>query len=198
MTPIALIRHGPTDWNEAKRLQGHADRHLSDAGREKVSTWRLPEEFHDFRWVASPLTRAQQTAQLLGIEYEIEPSVIEMNWGGWEGHTRAELGEIFGEEEVVRRTSLGLDLRPHDGETPREVRDRVGAWMAAAGATGNPTGVVAHQGIIRAALSLATGWNMIGKPPAKMDWASVHEFNVMPDGAVEISRLNISLETADK
>lgn len=193
MTPIALIRHGPTDWNEQKRLQGRADRPLSDAGRQKVGTWRLPEEFHGFDWYASPLTRARETARLLDIEFEIEHSIVEMDWGAWEGFTRDELLAKYG-QEMTRRTALGLDLRPHDGETPREVRDRFAEWASAVAGRGRPTGAVAHQGIIRAALSLATGWEMVGKPPVKMDWASVHVFTVKVDGAVEISRLNVSLE----
>ena len=193
MTPIALIRHGPTDWNEQKRLQGRADRLLSDTGRQTVGGWSLPEEFHGYDWYASPLTRAQETARLLGIDYEIEHSIVEMDWGAWEGFTRDELLARYG-EEMTRRTALGLDLRPHDGETPREVRARFADWAAAVAERGRPTGAVAHQGIIRAALSLATGWEMVGKPPVKMDWASVHVFTVDDGGDVEISRLNISLE----
>ena len=193
MTPIALIRHGPTDWNEQKRLQGRADRSLSEAGRETVGGWRLPAEFHGFDWYASPLSRAQETARMLGIDYVIEESIVEMDWGAWEGFTRDQLLERYG-DEMTRRTAMGLDLRPHDGETPREVRDRFAQWAATVGARGQPTGAVAHQGIIRAALSLATGWEMIGKPPVKMDWASVHVFTVDRNGAVEISRLNVSLE----
>ena len=55
MTPIALIRHGPTDWNAEHRLQGRVDRPLSDEGREKVSTWAVPDAYRDFHWVSSPL-----------------------------------------------------------------------------------------------------------------------------------------------
>ncbi len=194
MTPLALIRHGPTDWNELKRIQGHADRNLSVAGREKVSGWAVPAEFETYDWHASPLTRARDTAQLLGLEVTTETAIIEMDWGEWEGRTLDELRERYGKDEVSRRTSLGLDLRPHGGESPREVRARVGEWAKGVAGRGRPTGAVAHQGVIRALMSLATGWNMIAKPPVKLDWASLHLFMVADDGKVEISRLNISLE----
>lgn len=194
MTPVALIRHGPTVWNEQKRLQGQTDVPLSPDGHAKVSTWRLPNEFTDYYWVASPLTRAQQTAEYLGLTPDPEPAIVEMHWGDWEGRTGAELKELYG-DEFQRRQRLGLDLRPDGGESPRDVRTRVAAWVAKVGAEGQPTGAVAHQGIIRAMLSLATGWNMVNKPPHEMDWASVHLFTVGPDGAVGIDRLNISLET---
>ena len=43
--PLLVIRHGPTDWNEAGLIQGHTDRPLSDAGREQVGSLRLPVEW---------------------------------------------------------------------------------------------------------------------------------------------------------
>jgi broad specificity phosphatase PhoE len=193
MIPVALIRHGPTSWNEEKRLQGRSDVPLSPAGEAKVAGWRLPDEFHGFRWVASPLTRARQTAAALGLAPETEHAVIEMDWGAWEGHTFDELTAIYG-DEVRRRADMGLDLRPHGGESPRDVRVRVRAWLDQVAEAGHPVGAVAHQGIVRAALSLATGWEMVGKPPAKMDWSSVHLFALEDDGSVRIERLNISLE----
>lgn len=195
MIEIALIRHGPTSWNEAKRLQGRADVPLSDNGRRKVSGWRLPAELHGFDWVASPLTRAQQTAALLGLAPATEPLLIEMDWGAWEGHTHTELATRYG-EEFRARAAKGIDLRPHEGESPREVRARVAAWLDRVAPSGRPTGAVTHQGIVRAMLSLATGWEMIGPPPVEMDWASVHVFRAASGTAVEIARLNWSLEAS--
>ena len=193
MIPIALIRHGPTDWNAEHRLQGRADRPLSDEGRAKVSGWKVPAAYKSYDWVASPLSRAQQTAELLALNIlRLEPGIVEMDWGDWEGHTRTELDEIYG-DEVSKRAALGLDLRPHNGESPRDVRDRVAAWARTIADSGTPTGAVCHQGIIRAALSLATGWSMVGKPPEKMDWESVHIFHAHADGRFEIAELNVSL-----
>ena len=193
MTQIALIRHGPTDWNAEHRLQGRTDRPLSEEGRAEVSGWRVPDVYKSFEWVSSPLSRAQQTAEILSLTVaRLEPAIIEMDWGAWEGHTRTELDEIYG-EEVSIRAAKGLDLRPHDGESPRDVRERVAAWARDIATTGTPTGAVCHQGIIRAALSLATGWSMVGKPPEKMDWASVHIFRAVAEGGFEIEALNVSL-----
>lgn len=192
-TPIAFIRHGPTDWNAEHRLQGRTDRPLSEDGRAQVAGWKVPDAYRGFDWVASPLSRARQTAEILGIEVQrLETAIVEMDWGDWEGHTRAELDEIYG-EEVAQRAALGLDLRPHNGESPRDVRARVAAWAREIAAGGTPTGAVCHQGIIRAALSLATGWSMVGKPPAKMDWQALHLFHAYADGRFEIAALNVSL-----
>ena len=193
MSRIALIRHGPTGWNQQKRLQGQSDQPLSDDGRARVKTWKLPQTLIDeFEWVASPLSRAQETARLLGLDPAPEPTLIEMHWGDWEGCTHTELAEKYG-AEFKARAGKGIDLRPHGGESPREVRERVAGWARSVGAVGRPTGAVAHQGIIRAAISLATGWDMINPPPEKMDWDAVHLFLVSADGTVEIDRLNVSL-----
>ena len=111
MTPIALIRHGPTDWNAEHRLQGQTDRPLSDEGRETVSGWTVPDAYQAFEWVSSPLSRATETARILSLDVlRHEPAIIEMNWGAWEGHTRTELDEIYG-DEVSKRAAMGLEDR---------------------------------------------------------------------------------------
>ena len=193
MTALALIRHGPTSWNEEHRLQGQADIPLSKEGRAQVGGWTVPQHLHDFHWVISPLSRATETASLLGITGTTESAIIEMHWGDWEGYTFEELRQRYG-DEVRHRAARGLDLRPHEGESPREVRERVRRWLARVAAVGRPTGAVTHQGVIRAVMSLATGWDMINPPPQKLDWASVHMFAIADDGAVEIAELNIGLE----
>jgi len=190
---LALIRHAPTEWNEQRRLQGQADVPLSEAGRSTAAGWSVPARFASYQWVASPLRRAVETATLLDLEFETERAIIEMDWGAWEGHTIEELRGIYG-DEVEQRTRKGIDLRPHDGESPREVRERVRQWLTDIAPANQATGAVTHQGIIRAVISLATGWDMIRPPPYKMNWSSVHLFEVGENAAVEISELNISLE----
>ncbi len=69
-TPLVLIRHGATQWNLDRRMQGRADPPLAPAGRAAVSAWRLPLELTgagagDWIWLTSPLARARQTAALL-------------------------------------------------------------------------------------------------------------------------------------
>ena len=114
MTPLALIRHGPTGWNQEKRLQGQADRPLSPEGEKKVAGWSVPAEFRDYKWVVSPLTRARQTAAALDLTPEIAPAIIEMDWGTWEGHTIEELRGIYG-DEIRRRTEMGPARSPRPG-----------------------------------------------------------------------------------
>ena len=65
MTLLALIRHGPTEWNESGIVQGRSDIPLSEAGRALVSSWQQPAELSGFDWVSSPLQRAMETAAIL-------------------------------------------------------------------------------------------------------------------------------------
>ena len=116
-----------------------------------------------------------------------------MDWGAWEGWTLARMKAVLG-DEFDRRTSAGLDLRPDGGESPRDVRDRFAGWAARVAASGRPAGAVCHKGVFRAALSLATGWDMIDKPPFKIDWGRLQVLSLAADGTVSVAELNIELE----
>jgi probable phosphoglycerate mutase len=45
--------------------------------------------------------------------------------------------------------------------------------------------------VIRSVLSLATGWDMLGRPPAKLDWTAVHFFDVDATGQPRVRELNV-------
>ena len=194
MTLLALMRHGPTEWNTMRRLQGRVDLPLSPAGQVYVSRWRLPAEVADFTWVTSPLARARETAALLGLESAaVERALIETDWGEWEGKTLAEL-RATDPAAVALAESKGLDFRPPGGESAREVQKRLKPWLARIAAAGVATGAVTHKGVIRAVLALATGWTMTSKPPARLDWDAVQLFRLDKSGTPAVERLNIPLE----
>lgn len=192
MTEVLFIRHGPTEWNAEKRIQGRTDIPLSRIGREQTASRALPAEFMHYERICSPLVRARETAELLGLD-GVRPEVrlIEMDWGEWEGQLLPELRERGG-EEMVRNEARGLDFRPPGGESPRDVQARLADWCGER--SGGP-GVVAitHKGVIRAALALATGWDMLGRAPQRLDWACGHLFSI-EDGGLQLHRPNVSLE----
>jgi broad specificity phosphatase PhoE len=165
---ILLIRHGRTAWNEEGRMQGRADLQLSPEGRAEVRRWRLPHAWADARWRSSPLRRAIETAALLaGRPAAIEPRLIEMDWGTWEGFSLAEL-RATAPGAMAANEARGLDFRPPGGESPREVRARLDALLADLSDDPGDVVCVTHKGVIRAALSLATGWDMRSKPPLRL------------------------------
>lgn len=202
MIPLVLIRHGPTEWNAIGRIQGHTDVPLSAAGRRAVQTWRLPAEVieaaGDWDWLASPLTRTLETAEILlpAAAYAAlrhEPALIEMHWGTWEGRILAEARQEGG-AETIEAEARGLDFRPPGGESPRDVQTRLAPLLAALAAHGRPVVAITHKGVIRAVMARATGWDMVGQAPVKLRDACAHRFTLDTGGAPRIERLNIPLQ----
>lgn len=186
MTLLALLRHGETAWSAAGRIQGRTDVPLLPG-----LSFSCPEECTGMRIVTSPLQRCVQTAELLGApDAAREPRIIEMNWGEWEGESFVALRERLG-EAMRENEARGLDFRPANGESPREVRSRVESWLRDIARENVPTLAVTHRGVIRAIFAAAFGWDMRGKPPAKLDWSAVHLFRLDEQGAPRVERLNV-------
>jgi probable phosphoglycerate mutase len=196
MTRLALMRHGATLWNAEGRLQGRNDQPLSAAGRAALQGRRLPAEFHGWRVLASPLKRASETVSALGLPGPaIEPRLTEMDWGDYEGRTLAELraahGGGFGDDE-----GRGLDFLPPGGESPRMVQARVMPLLAELAASGADTLAITHKGVIRAVLAVAENWDMLGKPPVRLDWNCLQLFRLRQGGVPRLERPNIALASA--
>lgn len=194
MTLLALIRHGETAWNVEHRLQGRTDIGLSSKGAAEMRALRPPALLAGAVWLTSPLGRARETARLLGAEATVEPLMIETHWGAWEGLTDAVVAPFAA--RMATRGQAGLDLRPPGGESPRDVRNRLSALMAKLAGRDGTIVAVTHRGVIRAALSLATGWDMTAKPPVKMTWRTAHLFDIAPGGSCTLKAANVPLEAS--
>ncbi|WP_413864685.1 histidine phosphatase family protein [Albidovulum sp.] len=193
MTILALIRHGATAWNGEGRIQGRADIPLSPEGVAELGALRPPAELGGAIWLASPLSRTRQTAALLGGPgAAVEPLLIETDWGAWEGLTSAVIAPLAA--RLAARGRSGLDLAPPHGESPRDVQQRLRRLCADLARSGRLHVGVTHKGVIRAMLSLATGWDMEDKPPVKLAWRAAHLFAIAPDGSVSLIRPNLMLE----
>ncbi len=193
MTRLALLRHGPTAWNGEKRLQGRSDQPLSAEGEARVRAWTLPPEIAGFRWLTSPLIRARRTAELVGVDAALEPAATELDFGVWEGRRLADI-RAEDPDGTAANEARGLDFTPPGGESPRAVQARLLPLLARLAADGRDTGIVSHKGVIRALLSLATGWPMVDKPPVKLFWDRVHLFALDPDGTPHLAQPNLSLK----
>lgn len=193
MTLLALIRHAPTAWTREGRIQGWNDVPLDAEGRATVARWRLPPQVVGFRWVASPLCRARETAALLCQEPVLEERLKEMSWGDWEGERIQDLRVRLGTAMALNESG-GLDFRPPRGESPRDLQARVRPWLAEVGGAGRDTAAVCHHGVIRAVFSLATGWDMTSKPGVNLADAAVHLFRLDRAGRPTVERLNVPLE----
>ena len=197
-TPLVLIRHGATAWNLDGRIQGRSDPPLAAEGRAAVAGWRLPErmtgpDVGDWTWLTSPLRRARETAALLHPDAaQIEPALIEMDWGDWEGRRLAELRAEDG-AAMAEAEARGLDFQPPGGESPRQVQARLEPLLARLAVAGRPVAAVTHKGVIRALYARATGWDMTGRAPVKLRDGCAQCFLLGPEGAPETDQLNLPL-----
>jgi broad specificity phosphatase PhoE len=117
---LYLVRHGQTQWNEQKRLQGSSDSPLTAAGIEQarnvgralksligdVTTWTLE---------ASPLPRARISAEIIRGELAQSADIVlderlrEVSLGSWEGLTEEE-STLDGQKPALGCRSGGLGL----------------------------------------------------------------------------------------
>lgn len=184
MTMIYLVRHGETDWNRQRRIQGSTDIPLNDTGRAQAeATGSLLARR---RWdgvYASPLSRAFETAEIiarrLGVDSPgVVPEVAERNYGDAEGLTGVEIDALF------------------TGEIPgRESRDDVAARALPAivalaeNHPGESIVVVSHGGVIRTILNTVAP----DAHPEPIRNGSVHSFR-HTDGSLDLVAFDDPIE----
>jgi broad specificity phosphatase PhoE len=161
-----FIRHGETDWNLERRLQGRNDIPLNDRGRRQAAHCggmlrdliaSRGKTTADFAFISSPLSRASETMEIvrgaLGLPaagYAAEPRLAELSFGRWEGMTYREIAAADHSVLKVRERNK-WNFRPPDGESYADVLARVAAWHA--GVTGDVV-VTAHGGVARVIMVL--------------------------------------------
>jgi len=163
---LFYIRHGETDWNLEGRLQGWHDPALNALGRRQAAVCaeilrdlikRDGKSPADYGYVASPLQRARQTAEImrgtLGLardDYRVDPRLREIGFGEWEGLTfrdvRARAPQALAARERDKWTFV-----PPGGESYAQVALRVREWYEA---LPGDTVVVAHGGTARALIGV--------------------------------------------
>jgi len=150
VTTILLARHGETDWNRERRVQGHSDTPLNDTGRAQARALadELAGEAIDAVY-SSDLARAYETARIVADSRGLEVTALrdfrERHFGTWEGMT---------DDEVLDRFPQAASGPWGDAETVDEMARRVlDALQRIADA--HPDGrvlVVSHGGPLRSVL----------------------------------------------
>jgi broad specificity phosphatase PhoE len=187
---LALLRHGPTEWNASGRIQGHADIPLSQAGFSQMAGLRLPLDFP--RAFSSPLSRAQQTAQALGLQHVmLDARLMEQHWGDWEGLSLKEIPARHGVDAFIK-AGTGAAFRPGNGESTGELHARVAAFLKDVAQGQGDAVAVAHTGVLRAAYTLATGWDMATPMPAELDLSKILLLSLDGNGTPQIECLNLA------
>ena len=120
---VIVLRHGQTEWSLSGQHTGVTDLPLLPEGEQQARALR--STFADRRfaevWV-SPRQRAGRTAELAGLEpTAVDDDLVEIDYGGYEGRTTAEISEELGRTWSVWRDGTV------PGDTPGETLDAVAA-----------------------------------------------------------------------
>ncbi|MGF6954436.1 histidine phosphatase family protein [Paraburkholderia youngii] len=133
-TQILFIRHGETDWNRIKRIQGHIDIPLATTGiaqAQRLAQRLAAEAKQGARLDAiysSDLQRAQQTAQPIGealdLPLQSRENLRERSYGAFQGHDSDEIALRFPDEYAQWQTR-DPGFAPPGGESHRVFYHRI-------------------------------------------------------------------------
>ncbi|HEX5135494.1 MAG TPA: histidine phosphatase family protein [Planctomycetota bacterium] len=154
---LLLVRHGATGWNEGGRFLGRTDVPLSATGRRQAECLRAALSGERFdRVFSSPLSRAIETARLLGHEPELLPDLIEIDRGTWEG---LDSGAIRLRDPALHRSWYedpnGLAMP--GGEAFGDLWERAGRALGVLAKAGERVLAVGHKAANRVVIARALG-----------------------------------------
>lgn len=162
-TRICLIRHGETEWNVQKRIQGHTDIPLNETGRAQALAMAFNAAHQRFQAIySSDLERAFETAKALAAREDHEvrplPQLRERHYGLFQGLT-AEEGARLHPQAHALYLARDLDYDFGSGESLRDFAARVADgidWLVRHHA-GQTIAAVSHSGVLDVVYRRATG-----------------------------------------
>lgn len=194
---LLAVRHGATEWSQARRFAGSRDVPLTAQGRlQAEAVAQALAGMATAVVYTSPLERARTSAEVIAkphrLEPVIEPSVREMSFGAWEGLSRDELAVRFPAEAAAWATTPHL-ITPSDGEPLTAVDARVRAALAGIvdRHRGETVILVSHAIVTRLIVLAALGlgperlWSVDASPAGITEieyqdaWATVHRMNTL-------------------
>ena len=169
-TEVILIRHGETEWNVAKRFQGHKDSDLTENGKQQVEALgtRFQDEDLD-QLYSSDLLRTQKTAKPVslgtGCQVELDVRLREKNLGIFEGLNVPEIQEQHPDAYKAFREG-GARYRIESGESTLDHLVRALGFLEEIPQKheGQKVGIVTHGGFIRVILKNSLGLSQILLP----------------------------------
>jgi len=184
--PIYIARHGQTAWNATARVQGQAEADLNETGRRQAAVngrtlSRLVPDPSGFRFIASPMRRTRETMEIIretmGLPrdgYELEPRIVEVHFGDWQGFTFAELEAANPGSTATRDLDKWNFVPPGQGaESYAILAQRIRPWISE---LQGPVIVVTHGGVIRSLFHTLNG--LSDRDAAMMDVAQDRLFEV--------------------
>ena len=131
---LFLVRHGETDWNIERRLQGQVDIPLNEFGRKLAVKTGMELSYISFDvCFTSPLKRAKETAELIldgkAVPIIDDERIIEMAFAEWEGkHCSKERWEVPDSFQKFFDDPANFEPAP-EGESFEQVKERTGRFL---------------------------------------------------------------------
>ncbi len=154
---LYFVRHGETDWNAARRLQGQTDIALNATGRAQAARngqalKTIVTDPSAVTFIASPLSRTRETMEIarseMGLErdgFGFDDRLKEIHFGHWEGYSWQQLPD-HDPAGFQARTNDAFGWRPRGGESYQDLSARVVSWLET---LDRDTVVVSHGGVMR-------------------------------------------------
>jgi broad specificity phosphatase PhoE len=196
---LLFIRHGETVWNVEGRFRGHADIDLSPRGRRQAAALarRLPHRFSIGHIYSSPAKRCLETARplakALGLTVVVEPTLIDLDFGKWQGMPAEEAAQRF-PQEYTAWLAGDPSFQPPGGESVQAAADRVQSFIndIVACHRGEAVALVTHEAICQIATCLLLGMSLERYRPVRHDNAAVSIF-AWDGAAFRAEGFNLSL-----
>lgn len=180
MVTVILVRHGETDWNQERRVQGSgSNRELTEAGKQQAESigLRLKQERIQAIY-SSPLRRALDTAQAIArhhqVEVQVEPTLNEIYAAELEGIPIEKIGSYLN-ELIARERGDESVSKLYGGELLAEVRER--AWRTIQHLVDKHNEgtivVVSHYFVILSIICSVLGLPLSGMGRLKLDIGSI-------------------------
>lgn len=172
---LTLVRHGETEWNRQRRIQGSTDIPLNDTGRAQASM--AANLLRRRAWDAvytSPLSRAAETAEVIARELGLSsptsvPQLVERHYGDAEG---------LSDTELAARYPQGVRVPGRESREQLTARVMSALTGIAEDHVGEAVVVVSHGGVIRAVLGAVDPTGEHGR----ISNASIHTFDYGDEG----------------
>lgn len=161
---LLLVRHGESEWNASRRLQGQADAALSDEGRRQADALRPTiEAIAPDRAVSSDLARVRETAERIGAKQATLTSDLrEIDVGDWTGRPIEAI--VAADAEAYAGWRAGTHAPPGGEDWGSFVARVAGAIERERVSRPCDTLLaVCHGGVIRALIQ-----SLLGLPPARI------------------------------
>ena len=162
-TEIILIRHGETEWNSQKRMQGHSNSDLSEVGRGQIQALgELMKNVSFDHIYSSDSLRTSQTAEAItqysGHTLQFDQRIREKNLGVFEGLTSTEAKERHPEIYRLFKTA-GPNYVIDEGESTQQLLERALEFIEEIRLRHPQERVVmvTHGGVVRVLMKYALG-----------------------------------------